>query len=103
MFLSFKGQVALIVGTNGFGPAAEIYSPEGNCQHQLANLPVNTTNPLIPTLAYIDGKILSCGGHIEEGSVSLAVPKPTFIIKSSLCRLSYFDFDAGGLNYIRIK
>ena len=85
LFLSFQGQVALIVGSNSrFGSAAEIYSPEGNCQHQLANLPVNTTNLLIPTVAYIDGKILSCGGDPHKGTVSLTIPRQTFINKSSV-------------------
>ena len=83
LFLSFQGQVALIVGAFGFGPAAEIYSPEGNCQHQLADLPINGTFLHNPTVAYIDGKFFSCGGHSQE-TVSLTIPKAPFIKKSSL-------------------
>ena len=60
--LYFEGQVALIIGTLGLGPAVEVYSPDGKCQHQLANIPIEGSTLRLPTIAYIDGKILSCAG-----------------------------------------
>ena len=69
---SLIGYVALIVGTNEFGPAIEIYSPDGKCQHQLAHVPIDGTLFHLPAIAYINGKILSCGGH-SDGEVSCQI------------------------------
>ncbi len=57
----FLGIVALIVG--GDGPTVEVYSPNGDCQHQLPNIPTVSGGFHLPAPAYINGKLLSCGGH----------------------------------------
>ena len=63
-FLSFtEGHVALIIGGESeTGPAVEVFSPDGKCQHQLANIPISTLTLHLPALGYVEGKIISCGG-----------------------------------------
>ena len=72
--VSDKGFVALIVG--GDGPAVEIYSPEGKCQHRLPDIPIGGIYLHIPTLSYINGKIMSCAGHSARQNNT--VSKSTF-------------------------
>ena len=69
--LLILGYVALIVGGVGHGPAVEVYSPDGKCQHQLASIPTGGLYQYVPTLAYIDGKILSCAG-IGSGNATVS-------------------------------
>jgi hypothetical protein len=61
--LSFiLGYVALVVG--GYPhKEAELYSPDGNCQHNLAPVPISSDGFYMPVLAFIDHKILACGGY----------------------------------------
>jgi hypothetical protein len=61
--LSFiLGYVALVVG--GYPhKEAELYSPDGNCQHNLAPVPISSDGFYMPVLAFIDNKILACGGY----------------------------------------
>ena len=61
--VSDKGFVAIIVGGAGVGPAVEIYSPEGKCQHRLPDIPIGGIYLHIPTLSYINSKIMSCAGY----------------------------------------
>ena len=74
--VSEKGFVALIVGGDSYGPAVEIYSPEGKCQHRLPDIPIRGSFLHIPTLSYINGKIMSCAGH--SASQNNTVSKSTF-------------------------
>ena len=63
-FALFSGQVALIIGgTSPNGPTVELFSPDGKCQHQLADIPTRGTYLYGPALAYIENKIFSCGGR----------------------------------------
>jgi hypothetical protein len=55
------GSVALIVGGEGKFDV-ELYSPEGLCQHLLAQVPGSMTEFWRPVLAYLDGKIMACHG-----------------------------------------
>jgi hypothetical protein len=64
------GYVALIVGSSDQGPAVEVYSPDGMCQHRLADIPVGGAYLHLPTLAYIDGKLLSCAGDAVGNSTA---------------------------------
>ena len=48
------------MGGNTYWSQVELYSPDGNCQHELAKINVSQSEPF---LAYIDEKIISCGGH----------------------------------------
>jgi hypothetical protein len=73
------GNVALIVGGNG--PVVEVYSPDGNCQQVLSDVTVGTNQLHLPALAYIDGKIICCNGHLDG---SQAVSKS---FKCSLCEI----------------
>jgi hypothetical protein len=57
-----SGFVALVVGGNDH-KEVELYSPEGNCQHNLAPIPVPGSQSHEPVLAYIDEKILACAGY----------------------------------------
>jgi hypothetical protein len=59
--------VALIVGGND-GTTVEVYSPNGDCQHQLPNIPTVSGFLQYPTPAYIDGKLLACAGHPESSA-----------------------------------
>lgn len=70
--MNVVGFVALIVGSGGHGPAVELYSPEGKCQHRLSDIPIEGDSFILPVLAYIDGKILSCAGNtmVALGEVS---------------------------------
>ena len=61
--VSEKGFVALIVGGDMYGPAVEIYSPEGKCQHRLPDIPIGGSYLVLPILSYINGKIMSCAGY----------------------------------------
>ena len=74
--VSEKGFVALIVGGDRYGPAVEIYSPEGKCQHRLPDIPIGGISLHIPTLSYINGKIMSCAGHSARQNNT--VSKSTF-------------------------
>ena len=74
--VSEKGFVALIVGGDGYGPAVEIYSPEGKCQHRLPDIPIGGIYLNIPTLSYINGKIMSCAGYSARQNNT--VSKSTF-------------------------
>ena len=74
--VSEKGFVALIVGGDMYGPAVEIYSPEGKCQHRLPDIPIGGSYLVLPTLSYINGKIMSCAGH--SASQNNTVSKSTF-------------------------
>jgi hypothetical protein len=56
-----SGFVAFVVGGNDH-TEVELYSPEGNCQHNLAPIPVSGLESHEPILAYIDDKILACAG-----------------------------------------
>jgi hypothetical protein len=51
------------VGGNTYRSQVELFSPNGNCQHELATIDVAQTEPF---LAYIDEKIISCGGHSKR-------------------------------------
>lgn len=73
--VSEKGFVALIVGGK-YGPAVEIYSPEGKCQHRLPDIPIGGSYLRIPILSYINGKIMSCAG--ESALQNNTVSKSTF-------------------------
>ena len=53
----FLGFVVLIIGRDG---DAELYSPEGQCNYQLAQTPVRQTNPV---LVYANNRIITCGGQ----------------------------------------
>ncbi len=70
MCFCITGYVALIVGSSDQGPAVEVYSPDGKCQHRLADIPVGGAYLHLPTLAYIDGKILSCAGDAVGNSTA---------------------------------
>ncbi len=50
------GYVALVVGG---GDDVELYSPTGNCNHQLANFPISCDNP---ALVYVENMIIACSG-----------------------------------------
>ena len=69
--ISATGDVAFIVGGNGL-TSVEVYSPEGKCQHRLSDIPIEGDSFMLPVLAYIDGKILSCAGNtmVALGEVS---------------------------------
>jgi hypothetical protein len=53
------GFVALIAGGDGHAEV-ELYSPDGNCQHKLAPLPVASYKPV---LAFIANMFLAYGGQ----------------------------------------
>jgi hypothetical protein len=53
-----SGFVAFVVGGNNHKDV-ELYSPDGNCQHSLSPIPVSGYESV---LAFIDDKILACGG-----------------------------------------
>jgi len=60
--LDTSGFVAFVVG--GFGhKEVELYSPDGTCQHSLAPFPVSGSEYFEPVLAFMDEKILACGGR----------------------------------------
>jgi hypothetical protein len=59
--------VALIVGGHD-GPTVEVYSPNGDCQHQLPNIPIGSGYFYWPVPAYINGKLLSCGGNPQSSA-----------------------------------
>jgi N-acetylneuraminic acid mutarotase len=59
--LDTSGFVAFVVGGN-VHKEVELYSPEGNCQHSLAPIPVSGSESYEPVLAFTDEKILACGG-----------------------------------------
>lgn len=50
--------VAFVVGGNNKN--VEVYSPDGKCQYNLAPIPNGAFEPI---LAYIDDRILACGGR----------------------------------------
>ena len=60
--------MALVVGGFNNG-SVEVLSPDGHCQHQLADLPLGSYELFfhIPVLAFIDGKILACAGDTDIG------------------------------------
>jgi hypothetical protein len=60
--LDTSGFVAFVVG-GSVHKEVELYSPEGNCQHSLAQIPVSGSQSYEPVLAYIDDKILACAGY----------------------------------------
>ena len=77
--------MALIVGSIGYGPAVEVYSPDGGCQHRLASLPIGGLFHFSPTLAFVDDKILSCaGGGDGSGTVSRDVPSSSTLKANGL-------------------
>lgn len=51
--------VAFVVGGSGF-KSAELYSPNGNCSYQLADVPTLSTAVESPVLGILDGKIICC-------------------------------------------
>jgi hypothetical protein len=53
---NFLGYVALVVGN---GLSVELYSPNGNCNHKLANFPISCDNPV---LVYVNAMIIACSG-----------------------------------------
>ena len=55
--------MAFVVGGDQTEHAVEIFSPDGKCQHRLADIPINGSFYHIPVLALVDNGILSCGGH----------------------------------------
>ena len=55
------GFVAFVVGGELSG--VEIFSPDGKCQHRLADVPINGSYYHFPVLALVDDGILSCSGH----------------------------------------
>ncbi len=59
--MQFSGQVALVVGGEG-KLDVELYSPESGCNHLLKSVPAQISEFWRPILAYIDNKILACGG-----------------------------------------
>ena len=60
------GFVAIVVGGELNGTAVEIFSPDGKCQHRLADIPKNGSYYHIPVLALVDNRILSCGGRADS-------------------------------------
>ena len=82
MLMSVQGQVALIIGTSESGPAVEVFSPDGNCQHQLASIPALVTSWSYPTIAYIGGNILSYGGD-KSVSYTICYPSQSEMSKAS--------------------
>ncbi len=72
--------MALVAGGHvSAGSSVEVFSPEGKCQHLLANVPVGGSHWHIPVLAYIEGNIFACAGHSNEN----ATVKKYFLIKRS--------------------
>ncbi len=57
------GSVALIIGGEG-KLDGELYSPEGQCQHLLAQVSTAFSELWRPVLAYLGGKIMAC--HSSE-------------------------------------
>ena len=55
------GYVALVVG--GGSQVVELYSPEGKCQHRLADLPQDILIQDAPVLMLLNKQIFSCGGN----------------------------------------
>jgi hypothetical protein len=55
IIICFLEHIALVVG--GSGTSVELYSPSGNCNHQLADFPVSSENPV---LVYVDEMIIAC-------------------------------------------
>ncbi len=53
----FSGYIAFILG--GSSNVVELYSPEGKCQHKLANFPISTQH-LTPM--FWKGQVFVCGG-----------------------------------------
>ena len=47
----------------GYIKSIELYSPEGGCQYQLEDYPIDGAYLYWPAVAYIDGKIVACGGN----------------------------------------
>jgi hypothetical protein len=62
IYSSILGFVAFVVGGNGNAgiQRVELYSPDGNCQHNLSSVPVELYEPV---LSHIDDKIFACGGN----------------------------------------
>jgi len=59
VYLFNLGYVALVVG--GRIDSVELYSPTGNCSHQLADFPIPSNNPV---LVFVNEMIIGCyGGH----------------------------------------
>ncbi len=65
-FSLILGYVALVVGGGYPHKEAELYSPDANCQHKLAPVPVSSEGFIDPVLAFIDNKILACGGYYTK-------------------------------------
>jgi hypothetical protein len=42
----------------------EVFSPDGECQHQLASLPVPQL--INPVLVLLDGQIVTCGEYYDS-------------------------------------
>ncbi len=80
----FLGFVALIVGGSD-GATVEVYSPNGDCQHQLPNIPSVSGYLRYPTPAYIDGKLLSCGGHPESSATVRIISRIKFLFVLITC------------------
>ena len=64
------GYVAMIIGGNnetvygtGYLKSIELYSPEGGCQYQLADFPIDGAYLYWPAVGFIDDKIVACGGN----------------------------------------
>ena len=55
------GFVAFVVGHSQTGHAVEIFSPDGKCQHRLADIPINGSNFQSLVIALVDNGIFSCG------------------------------------------